>query len=69
LPPEAKRELIEPVHPQSSMARQGALVGLPRSTSSYQAQGERAENLSLMRLLAKQYPDTPYYGVRRMTAW
>ena len=23
----------------------------------------------LMRLLDKQYTDTPYYGVRRMTAW
>jgi helix-turn-helix protein len=22
-----------------------------------------------MRLLDKQYTDTPYYGVRRMTAW
>src|SRR6266571_3233503 len=69
LPPEAKRELIEPVHPQISMARQCDLVGLPRSTYYYQAQGESAENLYLMRLLDKQYTDTPYYGVRRMTAW
>ena len=23
----------------------------------------------LMRLLDKQYTDTPYYGIRRMTAW
>jgi putative transposase len=45
------------------------LIGLPRSTYYYQAQGERAENLTLMRLLDKQYTDTPYYGVRRMTAW
>ena len=67
--PEAKRELIEPAHAQISIARQCALVGLPRSTYYYEAQGESPENLLLMRLLDKQYTDTPYYGVRRMTAW
>jgi putative transposase len=45
------------------------LIGLPRSPYYYQAQGENAENLTLMRLLDKQYTDAPYYGVRRMTAW
>jgi putative transposase len=69
LPPEAKRELIEPAHLQISIARQCDLVGLPRSTYYYQTQGESAENLFLMHLLDKQYTDTPYYGVRRMTAW
>ena len=69
MPPESKRELIEPAHPQSSIARQCALVGLPRSTYYYQAQGESAENLTLRRLLDQQYTDTPYYGIRRMTAW
>src|SRR4029450_2693970 len=59
---------IEPAHPQISIARQCDLVGLPRSTYYYQGQGESAENLTLMRLLDKQYTDTPYYGVRRMTA-
>jgi putative transposase len=67
--PEGKRALIEPAHPQISIARQCDLVGLPRSTYYYQGQGESEENLTLMRLLDKQYTDTPYYGVRRMTAW
>ena len=67
--PNAKRELIEPAHPQISIARQCDLVGLPRSTYYYQAQGESAENLALMHLLDQQYTATPYYGVRRMTAW
>jgi len=61
--------LIEPEYPQISIARQCDLVGLPRSTYYYHTQGESAENLTLMRLLDKQYTDTPYYGVRRMTAW
>jgi putative transposase len=69
LPPDAKREFIEPAHPQLSIARQCDLVGLPRSTYYYHVQGESPENLLLMRLLDKQYTDTPYYGVRRMTAW
>jgi putative transposase len=67
--PEGKRALIEPAHPQISIARQCDLVGLPRSTYYYQGQGESEENLTLMRLLDQQYTDTPYYGVRRMTAW
>jgi putative transposase len=67
--PEDKRTLIEPAHPQMSIARQCDLVGLPRSTYYYHTQEESAENLTLMRLLDTQYTDTPYYGVRRMTAW
>jgi len=61
--------LIEPEHPQISIARQCDLVELPRSTYYYHGQGEGAENLTLMHLLDQQYTDTPYYGVRRMTAW
>ena len=61
--------MIEPSHPQMSIARQCDLVGLPRSTYDDQEQGERAENLTLMRLLDQQYTDTPYDGIRRMTAW
>jgi putative transposase len=69
LAPETKRELLEPAHPQISIARQCALVGLPRSTSYYQAQGERVEKLTVLRLLDQPYTDTPYYSIRRMTAW
>jgi putative transposase len=61
--------LIEPAHPQISIARQCDLIGLPRSTYYYQADEESPENLTLMRLLDQQYTDTPYYGVRRMSAW
>ena len=68
LPPEAKRELIEAAHPQISIARQCDLVGLPVNLL-LPYPGESAENLTLMRLLDQQYTDTPYYGIRRMTAW
>jgi putative transposase len=67
--PEAKRGFIEPDHPQLSVARQCALLGLSRSSFYYRSQGESAENLYLMRLLDEQYTQTPFYGVRRMTVW
>jgi putative transposase len=69
LPIDAKRALIEPAHPQISVMRQCELLGVPRATYYYHPQGESAENLQLMRLLDEQYTQTPYYGVRRMTAW
>jgi len=40
-----------------------------RSGLYYRPGEEREENLELMRLLDEQYTRTPYYGVRRMTAW
>jgi putative transposase len=66
---EAKRALIEPGHPQLSLRRQCALLGLARSGVYYQPVSERAEDVQLMRLLDAQYTETPFYGVRRMTAW
>jgi putative transposase len=61
--------LIEPDHPQISIAWQCELVGLSRSSFYYGAQEESAENLYLMRLLDEQYTRTPFYGIRRMTVW
>jgi putative transposase len=52
-----------------SLARQCELIGLARSSLYYRPRGERAENLHLMRRLDEQYTRTPFYGVRRMTAW
>lgn len=65
----AKRALLEPEHPQLSLRRQCTLLGLARSGVYYQPVGNRAEDLQLMRLLDEQYTATPFYGVRRMTAW
>jgi putative transposase len=42
---------------------------LARSTLYDQPLGEKGENLHLMRLLDEPYTVTPFYGVRRMTAW
>ena len=45
------------------------MLGLAHSSFYYRPHGETAENLQLMRLLDEQYTRTPYYGIRRMTAW
>lgn len=66
---EQKRALVEPAHPQLSIRRQCALLGLARSTFYDQPLGEEAEHLILMRLLDEQYTAPPFYGIRRMTAW
>lgn len=48
-------------------------MGLHRSNLYYApalSEGEeRAENLAVMRMLDEQYTETPFYGIRRMTAW
>ncbi len=68
-PTEAKRGLIEPAQPRISIARQCQLVGLPRASWYDQPTGGSEENRQLMRLWDEQYTRTPFYGVRRMTAW
>jgi len=40
-----------------------------RASHYYRPVGESAANLQMMRLLDEQYTRTPYYGIRRMTAW
>ena len=45
------------------------MLGLERSSLYYEPVGESAENLDLMRLLDEPYTATPFYGIRRMTAW
>jgi len=42
---------------------------LAHSSYYYHPQPETAENLLLMRMLDEQYTQTPFYGIRRMTAW
>jgi putative transposase len=61
--------LIDPGHPQLSVRRQCALLGLNRSTLYYEPAGETAENLRLMRQIDAEYTAHPFYGSRKMTRW
>lgn len=44
-------------------------MGLARSSYYYQPTPVSEENLLLMRLLDEQYTRTPFYGIKKMTAW
>jgi putative transposase len=65
---EAKGRLIEPENAQISISRQGELFDLARPSYDYQARPVSELNLKLMRRIDEIYTETPYFGVRRMTA-
>jgi putative transposase len=60
---------VEAGHPRLSLRRQCALLGLARGSWYSQPVGPSAEDVELMRVLDEQYTATPFYGIRRMTAW
>jgi putative transposase len=66
---EQKRALIEPAHPQLSIRRPCLVLGFARSTRDDRPLGESVEKLHRMRVLDEQDTATPFYGIRRMTAW
>jgi putative transposase len=66
---EQKRALVEAGHPRLSLRRQCALLGLVRGSWYCQPVGPSGEEVELMRVLDRQYTATPFYGIRRMTAW
>jgi len=61
------RRWIELEHPELSIARQCALLGLSRSTRYYRPVGESAENLALMRRIDELYLRFPFYGSRKFS--
>jgi putative transposase len=71
LPPSAedKRLLIEAGHPELSVRRQCALLGLNRASLYYEPVPETADSWRLMRLIDERYTAWPFFGSRRMTAW
>jgi hypothetical protein len=61
--------LVEQNHPELSIRRQCALLGLNRSSFDHEPATETIENLRLMRRIDEQYLKTPFFGSRRMAAW
>jgi putative transposase len=59
---------VEPEHPEIPIARQCELLDLSRSSYYYRPVAVSAEELTLLRRLDEQYTQTPFYGVRKMTA-
>ena len=66
--PLAKRcSFIEPQNNRLSIAKQCSILSVHRSKYYYEPIVESAENLSIMLWLDKQYFDTPFFGVLRLT--
>lgn len=67
--PLAKRCLfIEPGNIKISVLKQCAILSIHRSRYYYEPTAETAENLAMMLWMDKQYFETPFYGVLRLTA-
>ncbi len=61
-----RKAMTEPKHPQLSLTRQCALVGVSRSAYYHQPQPIDEKELTLMGLIDEQYTHTPFYGSRGM---
>lgn len=59
--------MIEPSNPNLSIGKQCALLSISGSSFYYEPKGETELNLDLMRVIDKQFLETPFYGVRQMT--
>ena len=59
--------MVEVNHPELSVRRQCELLGLNRSTFSYEPTGATPEDLRLMRLIDELSTDCPFYGSRKIT--
>jgi putative transposase len=59
--------LIESNNSYLSIVKQCALLSVNRSRYYYESIAETSENLSIMLWLDKQYFETPFYGVLRLT--
>jgi len=59
--------MIEPNLPGLSVGKQCELLSISRSSFYYEPKGESEMNLDLMRVIDKQFLETPFYGVRQMT--
>ena len=58
--------MIDPEHPRLSIVRQCELVWISRSGFYHRPAGETSLNLELMRLVERQFLETPWYGSRQM---
>ncbi len=61
--------MVDKHYPVLSVSKQCDLLEIHRSGLYYSPVAERMENLMLMRLIDEQYYKTPFYGLRKVTAW
>jgi putative transposase len=61
--------VVDRRHPSLSIVRQCRLLDISRSGLYYQPVEIPEEDLTLMRLIDRQYLITPFYGARKIAAW
>jgi len=61
--------MVNRQHPSLSIVRQCRLLDISRSGLYYQPKGISEEDLTLMKLIDRQYLATPFYGARKIAAW
>ena len=61
--------MVDRRHPSLSIVRQCRLLDISRSGLYYQPKGISEEDLTLMKLIDRQYLATPFYGARKIAAW
>ena len=66
---ERRRAVVDREHPLLSVVRQCKLLYISRSGLYYQPKGISEEDLTLMKLIDRQYLATPFYGARKIAAW
>jgi putative transposase len=64
---EQKRNAVEPANRKIPVYRQCDLLGLNRSSLYYKPRGDTGYNETLMKLIDRQYVETPFYGIDKMT--
>jgi len=60
--------VVDRQHPSLSVVRQCNLLDISRSGLYYQPKGISEEDLTLMKLIDRQYLATPFYGARKIAA-
>lgn len=58
--------MVEPGHPDLSVARQCELLGMSRSSYYYQPVEVSEQDLDCMRVMDEVYTKRPFFGARRM---
>ena len=66
---EGRRAMVDRRDASISIKLQCSLLGISRSGLYYQPSGISAEDLTIMKLIDRQYLSTPFYGTRRMAVW
>ena len=61
--------MVDRRYPSLSIVCQCRLLDISRSGLYYQPKGISEEDLTLMKLIDRQYLATPFYGARKIAAW